>query len=97
MFSLYKLANLVIDNSYGRDILRGVVSRPKSGRVGMVHPDLSQKSGRVGMAYPTLHYFRGKLGKVEDNPNSAPTFEHKVGESWDIPISPNFRLKSRVK
>ena len=101
IFSLYKLANLVLDNSYGQDILRGVVSRPKSGQVGgwvgMVHPDLSPKSGQVRMAYPALHYFRGKLGKVEDNPDSAPNFEPKVGESWDIPISPNFRLKSRVK
>ena len=101
MFSLYELANLIIDNSYGQDISRGVVSRPKSGRVGgrvgMVHPDLSKKSGRVGMAYPDLHHFRGKLGKVEDNPDSAPTFEPKVGESWDIPIFPDFRLKSRVK
>ena len=92
IFSLYKLANLVIDNSYGQDILRGVVSRPKSGRVGgwvgMVHPDLSQKSGRVRMAYPDLHHFRGKLGKVEDHPDSAQLLSLKSGRVGISRFSP---------
>ena len=100
MFSLYKLANLVIDNSYGRDILRGVVSRPKSGPVGgwvgMVHPDSSQKLGWVGIAFPDWHHFRGKLGNVKDNPDSGQLLSLKSGE-LGYPDFPEFRLKSRVK
>ena len=92
MFSLYKLANLGTDNSYGQDILRGVVSRPKSGRVGgwvgMVHPDLSQKSGQVRMAYPALHYYQANLGKVVDNPDSARLLSLKSGRVGISQFSP---------